>query len=71
MYMTNLHVIVTIYSSSRDTPLPTPSHRYNVWADDRKSLGITPLPSGGEEGVVRFKSDREREEWEEEQKVRG
>ncbi len=27
---------------SKDTPLPTPTHRYNEWADDRKSLGITP-----------------------------
>ena len=31
---------------SKDTPLPTPTYRYNVWADDRKSLGITPKPKG-------------------------
>ena len=37
-------------------------------------MGITPRPSGGEvggaDGDAAFKSDREREEWEEEQKVR-
>ena len=68
---------LTDYSGSTDTPLPTPTHRYNAWADDRKSLGITPRPSGGgagdeeDVGGVKFKSDKEREEWEEEQKVRG
>ena len=65
---------VSIYRGSTDTPLPTPSHRFNAWADDRRSLGITPLPSSGEgggaDGEVRFKNDREKEEWEEEQKVR-
>lgn len=30
---------------SDETPLPTPAHRYNQWADDRKKTGIT--PSGG------------------------
>ena len=62
------------YRATTDTPLPTPTHRYNVWADDRKSLGITPHPTGTDEeevGGVKFKTDQEREEWEEEQKVRG
>ena len=63
-----------VYNVSRattDTPLPTPSHRFNAWADDRKSLGITPAGEGsGADGEVRFKNDKEREEWEDEQKVR-
>ena len=33
-----------VSSSSRrqykDTPLPTPTHRYNAWANERKSFGI-------------------------------
>jgi pre-mRNA-splicing factor ATP-dependent RNA helicase DHX38/PRP16 len=69
----------TNYRGSTDTPLPTPTHRYNAWADDRKTLGITPRPSGGGEGGdeeeevggVKFKTNKEKEEWEEEQKVRG
>lgn len=24
----------------KDTPLPTPTHRYNAWANERKSFGI-------------------------------
>lgn len=57
---------------SKDTPLPTPTHRYNEWADDRKSLGITPRPKEGggkEEKEEGFQNDEEREQWEEEQKV--
>lgn len=23
-----------------DTPLPTPTHRYNAWANERKSFGV-------------------------------
>ena len=73
----NLLLLIN-YRDTTDTPLPTPTHRYNAWADDRKSLGITPRPSGSgkggvkddEVGGVNFKSDREREEWEEEQKVK-
>ena len=54
----------------KDTPLPTPTHRYNLWADDRKSLGITPGPGKQEEGeaVFKFSNTNERAEWEEEQK---
>ena len=25
-----------------NTPLPTPSYKYNKWADDRKKTGATP-----------------------------
>jgi len=61
--------------ASTDTPLPTPTHRYNAWADDRKSLGITPHArgeGGGREGgeeSIKFVSEEEKAEWEEEQKV--
>ncbi len=56
---------------SKDTPLPTPTHRYNEWADDRKSLGITPHMKKGDvkEEKAEFQSEQEREQWEEEQKV--
>ena len=62
--------------SMANTPLPTPTHKYNAWADGRKSMGITPRPPGkkgeGEEGgdTLQFTDEAEREEWEEEQKVR-
>lgn len=32
---------------SDDTPLPTPSYKYNEWADDRRHLGSTPRLSRG------------------------
>lgn len=32
---------------SDDTPLPTPSYKYNEWAHDRKHLGSTPRLSLG------------------------
>ena len=56
---------------ANDTPLPTPSYKYNSWAEDRKSFGITPRPrEGGEESEeVSFSNDFERAEWEAEQKV--
>ncbi|XP_044732439.1 pre-mRNA-splicing factor ATP-dependent RNA helicase PRP16 isoform X2 [Chrysoperla carnea] len=47
-----------------DTPRPTPVHRYNVWAKDRKKTGAT--PSVGNENV-KWKSDEDKELWEEEQ----
>ncbi len=61
-------------SLTDDTPLPTPTYRYNAWASDRKSLGITPRVSGkdnregGEEGAIAFKTEDDKAEWEEEQK---
>lgn len=27
-----------------DTPRPTPAHKYNAWANDRKKSGATPIP---------------------------
>lgn len=64
---------VVFFRLSRDTPLPTPTHRFNAWANDRKSLGITPHSAeedtreGDDKNVL---SKAERLEWEEDQKVR-
>uniref|UniRef100_A0AAX7UNR8 RNA helicase n=1 Tax=Astatotilapia calliptera TaxID=8154 RepID=A0AAX7UNR8_ASTCA len=57
-----------------DTPLPTPSYKYNEWANDRKHLGSTPRLSQGkgrkEEGGagIMFDNENEKEQWEEDQK---
>uniref|UniRef100_A0A3Q4H2R9 RNA helicase n=1 Tax=Neolamprologus brichardi TaxID=32507 RepID=A0A3Q4H2R9_NEOBR len=57
-----------------DTPLPTPSYKYNEWANDRKHLGSTPRLSQGkgrkEEGGagIMFDNEDEKEQWEEDQK---
>ncbi|XP_051553380.1 pre-mRNA-splicing factor ATP-dependent RNA helicase PRP16-like isoform X1 [Myxocyprinus asiaticus] len=58
-----------------DTPLPTPSYKYNEWANDRKHLGSTPrLSQGkgdkredGENGIL-FNNEEEKEQWEEDQR---
>uniref|UniRef100_A0A7M4EN73 RNA helicase n=1 Tax=Crocodylus porosus TaxID=8502 RepID=A0A7M4EN73_CROPO len=56
------------------TPLPTPSYKYNEWADDRKHLGSTPRLSrgkgrreDGEEGIA-FETEEERQQWEDDQR---
>uniref|UniRef100_A0A3Q2QDK7 Pre-mRNA-splicing factor ATP-dependent RNA helicase PRP16 n=1 Tax=Fundulus heteroclitus TaxID=8078 RepID=A0A3Q2QDK7_FUNHE len=55
-----------------DTPLPTPSYKYNEWANDRKHLGSTPRLSQGkgrrDEGGMVFDDEEEKEQWEEDQK---
>ncbi|XP_041124804.1 pre-mRNA-splicing factor ATP-dependent RNA helicase PRP16-like isoform X2 [Polyodon spathula] len=57
-----------------DTPLPTPSYKYNEWANDRKHLGATPRLSRGkgrkEEGEdwISFDNEEEKQQWEEDQK---
>uniref|UniRef100_A0A8D3DHP0 Pre-mRNA-splicing factor ATP-dependent RNA helicase PRP16 n=1 Tax=Scophthalmus maximus TaxID=52904 RepID=A0A8D3DHP0_SCOMX len=56
-----------------DTPLPTPSYKYNEWANDRKHLGSTPRLSQGKgrkdgEGGIMFDNEGEKEQWEEDQK---
>uniref|UniRef100_H3AYQ6 RNA helicase n=1 Tax=Latimeria chalumnae TaxID=7897 RepID=H3AYQ6_LATCH len=59
---------------SDDTPLPTPSYKYNEWADDRKHLGSTPRLSRGkgrkegEEDGIAFDTEEERQQWEEDQR---
>uniref|UniRef100_A0A672PQL0 Pre-mRNA-splicing factor ATP-dependent RNA helicase PRP16 n=1 Tax=Sinocyclocheilus grahami TaxID=75366 RepID=A0A672PQL0_SINGR len=58
-----------------ETPLPTPSYKYNEWANDRKHLGSTPRLSRGkgdkredrEDGIL-FNNEDEKEEWEEDQR---
>ncbi|XP_060796794.1 pre-mRNA-splicing factor ATP-dependent RNA helicase PRP16 isoform X1 [Neoarius graeffei] len=57
-----------------DTPLPTPSYKYNEWANDRRHLGSTPRLSrgkgkkeDGEEGIS-FDNEDEKEQWEEDQR---
>ncbi|MGH0124000.1 UNVERIFIED_CONTAM: hypothetical protein FKN15_019274 [Acipenser sinensis] len=57
-----------------DTPLPTPSYKYNEWANDRRHLGATPRLSRGkgrkEEGEdgISFDNEEEKQQWEEDQK---
>ncbi|XP_030621823.1 pre-mRNA-splicing factor ATP-dependent RNA helicase PRP16 [Chanos chanos] len=57
-----------------DTPLPTPSYKYNEWANDRKHLGSTPRLSRGkgrkEEGEdgITFDNEDEKQQWEEDQR---
>ncbi|XP_076357902.1 ATP-dependent RNA helicase l(1)G0007 isoform X2 [Tachypleus tridentatus] len=52
-----------------DTPLPTPAHKYNVWAADRKKTGATPrtLEDAGKTNMP-WASEEDRFAWEEEQK---
>ncbi|XP_050971446.1 pre-mRNA-splicing factor ATP-dependent RNA helicase PRP16 [Labeo rohita] len=58
-----------------ETPLPTPSYKYNEWANDRKHLGSTPRLSRGkgdkkedrEDGIL-FNNEEEKEQWEEDQR---
>ncbi|OXB78354.1 UNVERIFIED_CONTAM: hypothetical protein H355_009125 [Colinus virginianus] len=59
---------------SDKTPLPTPSYKYNEWADDRRHLGSTPRLSrgrgrreDGEEGIA-FETEEERQQWEDDQR---
>ncbi|XP_072516392.1 pre-mRNA-splicing factor ATP-dependent RNA helicase PRP16 [Salminus brasiliensis] len=57
-----------------DTPLPTPSYKYNEWANDRKHLGSTPRLSRGKgkkedgEDGISFENEDEKEQWEEDQR---
>ncbi|MBN3306293.1 PRP16 helicase, partial [Amia calva] len=57
-----------------DTPLPTPSYKYNEWANDRKHLGSTPRLSRGKgrkedgEDGISFDNEEEKQQWEEDQR---
>ncbi|XP_057707126.1 pre-mRNA-splicing factor ATP-dependent RNA helicase PRP16-like [Corythoichthys intestinalis] len=56
-----------------DTPLPTPSYKYNDWANDRKHFHSTPRLSQGkgkkEGGTgITFDNEDEKEQWQEDQK---
>ncbi|XP_030831282.1 pre-mRNA-splicing factor ATP-dependent RNA helicase PRP16 [Strongylocentrotus purpuratus] len=50
-----------------DTPVMTPAHKYNSWANNRKKSGATPQVKGGDT-VTRVRSEEDQELWEEEQK---
>lgn len=49
-----------------DTPRPTPAHRYNKWAADRKKTGATPR-TGNETDSKPWQNDEDRNLWEDEQ----
>ncbi|XP_054286670.1 pre-mRNA-splicing factor ATP-dependent RNA helicase PRP16 [Macrosteles quadrilineatus] len=51
--------------SDWSTRRPTPAHRYNTWAKDRKHSGATPLP--GKESEVAWGGSSDRAQWEAEQ----
>ncbi|XP_006822620.1 pre-mRNA-splicing factor ATP-dependent RNA helicase PRP16-like [Saccoglossus kowalevskii] len=52
---------------SENTPLPTPSYKYNQWATNRKRSGATPRYSEGEKGA-KVETEEDKEAWEDEQK---
>ncbi|XP_052231826.1 pre-mRNA-splicing factor ATP-dependent RNA helicase PRP16-like isoform X2 [Dreissena polymorpha] len=56
--------------NSDDTPMPTPTYKYNEWASDKKNIKFTPRDSSkeGEKGDMEFRDEEERVIWEEEQK---
>ncbi|XP_054856361.1 pre-mRNA-splicing factor ATP-dependent RNA helicase PRP16 [Eublepharis macularius] len=57
-----------------ETPLPTPSYKYNDWADNQQVLGAPPWLSRGrgrrEEGEdgIAFETEEERQQWEDDQR---
>lgn len=51
-----------------DTPLPTPSHKFNAWVKDRKKTGATPGLGRHHDEVLKWDTTVDRENWEEEQK---
>ncbi|XP_075694621.1 pre-mRNA-splicing factor ATP-dependent RNA helicase PRP16 isoform X2 [Rhinoderma darwinii] len=56
-----------------DTPLPTPSYKFNEWASERRHLGSTPRLSQGkgkldDDDDIRFMSDDDQRQWEEDQR---
>ncbi|ETE68184.1 Pre-mRNA-splicing factor ATP-dependent RNA helicase PRP16, partial [Ophiophagus hannah] len=57
-----------------ETPLPTPTYKYNEWADNRRHLGGPPWLSrgrgrceDGEDGIA-FETEEERQQWEDDQR---
>lgn len=51
-----------------DTPRPTPAHKFNKWAADRKNSGATPrVDSKGSDTKQPWTSEEDRDLWEEEQ----
>lgn len=50
-----------------ETPRPTPAHKFNSWANDRRRSGATPLV-GGKDKEQPWNNEEERDLWEEEQR---
>lgn len=50
-----------------DTPRPTPAHKYNKWAADRKHSGATPRVDKSSESKQPWNNEEDRDLWEEEQ----
>lgn len=53
---------------SDETPLPTPTYKYNTWASDKKKIQYTPRDTDENGKHEPFKSEEDRLEWEDEQK---
>lgn len=51
---------------SDESPRPTPAHKYNAWANDRRPTGATPMTRKEKEQP--WNNDEERDTWEEEQR---
>lgn len=49
-----------------ETPRPTPAHKYNSWANERRRTGATPMT--GKEKDQPWNNEEERDLWEEEQR---
>ena len=50
-----------------DTPRPTPAHKYNKWAADRKKSGATPRVDKNSDAKQPWESKEDQDLWEEEQ----
>lgn len=50
-----------------DTPRPTPAHKFNKWAADRKHSGATPRVDKSSESKQPWENEEDRDLWEEEQ----
>ena len=46
-----------------ETPRPTPVHKFNKWAPDRRKTGATPATGRGE---IKWESESDREQWNDE-----
>ncbi|XP_067934031.1 pre-mRNA-splicing factor ATP-dependent RNA helicase PRP16-like [Watersipora subatra] len=57
------------WKTSDETPLPTPSYKYNSWMKEKKISHYTPKPSFNDKDTLLSKPDAfEAEDWESEQK---
>lgn len=56
------------YKKEYDTPRVTPAHKFNQWIKDRKVTGATPGISTERDEKLKWSSNEDKENWEEEQK---